>query len=127
MRKGDHQSGGAFHLPLDASDGPLVTRPAAAGDTVVDIPEKHLTDMAVAVFATVYHHTESTVDHFAPAYAAAIVQRHPGSTAEGIADDILYRHVGTELRTVVDVAGFSEGRVCTRHVMMVAPHHDGTA
>ena len=111
LRHGDGKSGGALHLALDAPHRAFVACPTSTGNTVVHIPEQHLADMAVAVFTTVDYHTKTAVDHFAPANAAAIVDRHPGGTTERVADDILYSHVGTELRTVVDVAGLAEWRV----------------
>ena len=81
--------------------------------------------MAVGHIRTIYHHAETTIDHLAPAYAAAVVDAHPGGSSEGIADNVLYGHVGAELRPVVDVAGFTERRVGARHVVVVASEYHG--
>ena len=115
-----------LHLALYAVDRAFVACPSTACDAVVHVPEQHLRDVSVAVCATVYHHAEAAVYHFAPAYAATVVQRHPCSAAERVADDVLHSHVGAELRTVVYVACLAERRVGARHVVMVASEHDGS-
>ena len=51
------------------------------------------------------------------------MQAHPCGTAEAVANDVLHGHVGTELRAVVDVARFAEGRVGAAHVVVVASQH----
>ena len=50
---------------------------------------------------------------------------HPRSTTERIANDVLNGHIGTELRTVVDVRGLAERRVGTADVVVVAAQHNG--
>ena len=82
--------------------------------------------MPVAVLTTIDDHTEATIDDLAPSYSTTIVQGHPCGTAEGIANDILHSHVGTELRTIVDVAGLTEWRVGARDIMMVTSKHHRT-
>ena len=79
--------------------------------------------MTSRVFATINSHAEAAVHYFSPAYTATIVDRNPCGTTERVADDIVNCHVGTELRTVVDIAGFTEWRVGSRHIVMVSAKH----
>ena len=82
--------------------------------------------MAVAVFRAVDYHAEAAVYYFAPAYAAAVVDAHPGGAAEAVADNVLHGHIGSELRAVVDVGCLTEGGVRAGDVMMVAAQDDGS-
>ena len=57
-------------------------------------------------------------NHFA--HASAVVQRDPRRPTESVTNDILHSHICAKLRTVIDVARFTERRVGSRHVVMVA-------
>ena len=81
--------------------------------------------MAIRIFAAIDHHTEAAIDDFAPAYASTVVNGNPCGTTESVADDILNGHVGTELRTVVDITGFTERRVRTRDIVMITTKDNG--
>ena len=100
VRHGHTEVGRAVHLTLDGIHGSLVAGPCTAGDTVVDIPEEHLADVAAALLGAIDYHTEATVDDLAPAYTTTVVDAHPRGATEGVADDVLYGHVGAELRTI---------------------------
>ena len=80
--------------------------------------------MPCRIVGTVNDHAEAAVDDLAPAYAASVVDRNPGGAAERIADDILDGHVGRKLRTVIDVGGLTERRICAGNIMVVASEHD---
>ena len=58
-----------------------------------------------------------------PAHAAAVVQRHPGGAAEGVAHEVLDGHVGGEGGAVVDVGGLAVGAVGAADVVVVAAQH----
>lgn len=103
--------GRTLHFAADSIYRAFVSCPRTTAYTIVYIPEKHLPDALVAGLATIKYHAETAIDNFAPANAATIVKAYPRGTTERIADNILYGHVGTELRTVVDVACFAERRV----------------
>ena len=81
----------------------------------------------VGLGAAVEHHAEATIDDFAPAYAAAVVDADPRGAAEAVADDVLDGHVGSAVAAVVDVAGLAEGAVGTADVVVVATKDDGGA
>ena len=125
VRHGHAEVGRAVHLTLDGIHGSLVAGPCTAGDTVVNIPEEHLADVAAALLGAIDYHTEATVDDLAPAYTATVVDAHPRSATEGVADDVLYGHVGAELRTIVDIGGLAEGRVGTGDIVVVTTQNDG--
>ena len=72
-------------------------------------------------------HAEAAVDDFTPAYATAVVDAHPGGSAETVADDVLHSHVGGERRAIVDVGSLTERAVGARDVVVVAAEDDGTA
>ena len=80
--------------------------------------------MTVGIRRAVYDHTEAAVHDLAPADAAAVVDRNPCGTAETVADDVMYCHVGAELRAVVDVGCLAERRVGSGYIMMVASQYD---
>lgn len=122
--KGHLQARGTLHLAFDSEHRALVAGPAAACDTVVHVPEKHLLDMTRGILRSVDHHTEAAVDYLAPAYAAAVVDRNPGSAAERVADNVLHSHISRTVRTVVDVRGFTVRRIGTRHVVVVTTQYD---
>ena len=75
--------------------------------------------MPVRIGASVYDHSEASVDHFAPAHAAAVVDGHPGRPPETVSDDVLHGHVRGEAGTVVDVGGLAVRGICSRNVVMV--------
>ena len=104
----DLEVGCALHFAADSVHRAFVSCPRAAGYAIVDIPEQHLPDALVAGLATIKYHAETAIDNFAPANAATIVKTYPCGTTERIANNILYGHVGTELRTVIDVTCFAE-------------------
>ena len=54
------------------------------------------------------------------------VDAHPRGATEGVADDVLYGHVGAELRTIIDIGGLAEGRVGTGDVVVVTTQDDGS-
>ena len=114
----------AHHFAFDAMDGTFVACPCTSSNSIIYIPEQHLAYVTVAVFATVNHHAKATIYNFAPAYAASVVDRNPGGAAERIAYDILDGHVGRKLRTVIDVGGLTERRICAGNIMVVATEHD---
>ena len=100
IRHGDPQLGFAFHGALDGEHGAFVAGPVAAGDAVVDIPVQHAVETTVSLRCAVEDHAEATVDDFAPANAAAVVDAHPGGTTETVADDVL--HFCTAMSAVND-------------------------
>ena len=85
---------------------------------------QHHTQTAVASLAAVQHHSETTVHHFAPAYAATVVDAHPRGSAEAVANNILHSHIGAAVTAVIDVRSLTEGAVGTAHVVVVASQHD---
>ena len=100
--------------------------PGPPGNAIVHVPEQHGAQPAFRLGRAVEHHPEAAVDHFAPAYAAAVVQADPGGAPEGIADHVLYRHVRGEARTVVDVGRLAVGRIGTADVVVIPADHHGT-
>ena len=78
-------------------DGTFVACPCTSSNSIIYIPEQHLAYVTAAVFATINHHTKATIYNFAPAYASAIMKRNPSGATEGVADNILYCHIGAEL------------------------------
>ena len=81
---------------FDGEGGAFGAGPVAASDAVVHVPMQHAVETSVGVGAAVEDHAEAAVDDFAPAYAAAVVDAHPGGATETVADDVLHSHVGGE-------------------------------
>ena len=103
-----------------------IAGPRTAGYTAHHVPQHGRAQNLVYPLAAVAHHAETTVDGFADAYAAAVVQGYEAHAAGTVAGKALYGHVGHDVTAVLDVGRLTEGRVGAADVVVVAPQHDGT-
>jgi hypothetical protein len=75
--------------------------------SIVHIPKKHVPYPFVGLRATVYDHPKAAVDHLSPSLHPSVLQRNPGGAPERIANDIMYGHIGSKGRSVVNIGCFS--------------------
>src|SRR5690606_1416876 len=99
--------------------GFFVPGPAPTGHSIVHIVEEHAAQAFAGLLAAIEQQAEATVDDLAPAHPATIVDGYPGGTTETVADQIVDRHVGGVVTTVINIAGFPKGLICAAHIMVV--------
>ena len=78
--------------------------------------------LKLSLLAYIRSHREASqtpVDHFPPAYTAAVMNRDPGCTTKRIADDIVNCHIGGETGAVIYIGCLAIWRVRPRYIMMV--------
>lgn len=115
------------HGLLDCVLGTGVASPGSASQAVAHVPSEHVLGPSRGLGRAIQDQAEAAVDDLAPADTATVVDRDPGGSAHGVADDVVDRHVRAEHGAVTDVGRLPVGRVRTAHVVVVATDHHRTA
>ena len=87
----------------------FIAGPRTAGHSPHHIPKHRRTKDFVYSQAPVTHHTETSVDSFANANSASVVQSYQAHAPGTIPGKTLYGHIGHYIAAIFDIRGFTEG------------------
>ena len=88
------------------------------------IPEHRRNEGFVHPFASIQHHTETTVYRFPDTDSAAIMKGNKAHTPCRISGKTLDSHIGHDVTSVMNIGRFAERRIRPAHIMMVTSEHD---
>jgi hypothetical protein len=127
-----------FHGPYDGSSAKLIAWPRATCYSVWNIPGQHQLSKLVRILKfiswhlnlnstniwAVEHQSKASVNHSSPTSSTTVVQGCPGCTSETITDKVLDGHISAIGRSVSYIGSFTERRVCSRDIVMVAAQNN---